>query len=265
MYPENNRVMNALRITLIQADLVWENIVANRDAFSSKLSLLGGSTDIIILPEMFSTGFTQNPGPFAEQMNGSTVGWMKDVASVANAVVTGSIIIREGSRYYNRLLWVTPEGEISSYDKYHLFRYAKEDTVFSGGKEKVIFTYKGWKIRPFICYDLRFPVWSANHQKEYDLGIYVASWPALRAAHWDALLMGRAIENQIYIAAVNRVGVDGNGFTYDGRSSLIDPQGRMLHKCGDGEEIITRTISKQVLEDYRAKFPAWKDMSVQYE
>lgn len=257
--------MNDLRLTLIQADLVWEDIIANRDVFSSKLATLAGTTDLIILPEMFTTGFTLNAEPLAEQMTGSTVAWLKEAASSAGAAITGSIIIHDGSNYYNRLLWVNPEGEVYHYDKYHLFRFAKEDLVFSSGDKKQIIQYKNWKIRPFICYDLRFPAWSANSHKEYDLGIYVANWPAPRSPHWDALLMARAIENQIYIAAVNRVGVDGKGLKYDGRSSLIDPQGRLLHRCGPLEETITLTISKKSLEEYRKNFPAWKDMASSYE
>ncbi len=257
--------MNDLRLTLIQADLVWEDIIANRDAFSHTFASLAGTTDLIILPEMFTTGFTLNAESLAEQMTGSTVAWLKHASTSVGAAITGSIIVKDGSKYYNRLLWVTPEGEVSHYDKFHLFRYAKEDQVFSGGENKLIISYKNWKIRPFICYDLRFPAWSANSHKEYDLGIYVANWPAARSAHWDALLMARAIENQAYIAAVNRVGVDGKGLKYDGRSSLIDPQGSLLHKCGPIEETITLTISKKSLEDYREKFPAWKDMAGSYE
>ena len=256
--------MNDLRLTLIQADLVWEDIIANRDAFSSTFASLAGTTDLIILPEMFTIGFTLDAEPFAEQMTGSTVAWLKEASKSAGAAITGSIIVQDYSNYYNRLLWVTPEGEIAYYDKHHLFRYANEDRVFTGGEKKLIIQYKNWKIRPFICYDLRFPAWSANSGKEYDLGIYVANWPAARSAHWDALLMARAIENQVYIAAVNRVGVDGKGLKYDGRSSLIDPQGAVLYKCGPSEETITLTISKKSLEDYRAKFPAWKDMVSNY-
>lgn len=253
--------MPDLRITVVQTALAWENAAANREHFGKLLAPLLGTTDLVILPEMFTTGFTLNGEHLAEEMDGPTVRWLQRLAQSIDAAVTGSIIIREGTSFYNRLVWMAPSGEMFHYDKRHLFRYAREDTVYTAGKNKLIIDYKGWKIRPFICYDLRFPAWSANVGKEYDLGIYVANWPAARAGHWQALLMARAIENQAYIAGVNRIGRDGNGLEYAGSSALFGPQGESIHECGAQQELVTCTISQSELEGYRSRFPAWMDIS----
>jgi predicted amidohydrolase len=253
--------MHDLRITLIQPDLVWEDAAANRDALQQLLAPLGGQTDLIILPEMFTTGFTLAGERLAETMSGPTVQWLNGLAGKLDAAVCGSIIISEQSLLYNRFLCALPSGKSRCYDKRHLFRYAKENSVYTAGKDKLVIDLKGWKIRPFICYDLRFPVWSANFNAEYDLGIYVANWPRARAEHWRALLAARAIENQIYVAGVNRVGIDGNGLEYDGGSTLHDPEGRVIERCGSARQCVTSTLSRAALEDYRMRFPAWKDFT----
>lgn len=251
--------MADLRVTLVQAELLWEDCVGNLHFFSQLLEPLAGTTDVVILPEMFTTGFSLNGEVLAETMTGPTVRWLQQLANNVDAAICGSVIIRQQSALYNRFIWVTPAGEIYHYDKHHLFRYAQENSVYSPGSEKLVIDYKGWKIRPFVCYDLRFPVWCANVNKAYDLGIYVANWPAARAAHWKALLLARAIENQVYIAGVNRIGRDGNNLEYAGDSMLLDPQGRIMQQCGAKEQCTTSVISHSELEEYRNRFPAWMD------
>lgn len=251
---------NDIRITVLQEDLVWEDPEANREKFGQLISVLAGKTDLVIMPEMFPTGFTLQAAHLAETMEGATVSWLKDMARTADCAVTGSVIIREKSNFYNRLLWAAPSGEILSYDKKHLFRYAKEDEVYTAGQAHLVVDLKGWKVRPFVCYDLRFPVWSANRGREYDLAVYVANWPETRAYHWRSLLTARAIENQAYVAGVNRVGVDGNNIAYNGESVIVDPEGNVLHQCGGKGETVTVRLDRQALEDYRNRFPAWKDM-----
>jgi predicted amidohydrolase len=248
-----------LQVTMVQTDIVWEDAAANRNRLKGLLESLG-TTDLIILPEMFTTGFTLHGEVLAESMQGPTVEWMVQCSADLDAVITGSIIVREKMSLYNRLIWVTPAGTIESYDKHHLFRYARENDIYSAGTEKKIFEVNGWKVRPFICYDLRFPCWSANVSKEYDLGFYVANWPKARTQHWDALLIARAIENQAYIAGVNRVGRDGNDLLYSGNSTVFDPQGQVLRKCGVDSAVVTTTLSREALEQYRLRFPAWMDM-----
>lgn len=250
-----------LRITLVQTDLVWEDAAANRKLLQQLLAPLGGQTDLIILPEMFTTGFTLAGERLAESMSGPTVQWLNGLAAELAAAICGSIIIREQSLLFNRFLCALPSGDTRWYDKRHLFRYANENSVYTAGRDKLIIDLKGWKIRPFICYDLRFPVWSANYNAEYDLGIYVANWPRPRAEHWKALLAARAIENQIYVAGVNRAGTDGNGLEYSGESTLHDPQGRVMKRCGSDTQCVTCTLPRTELEDYRMRFPAWQDFS----
>lgn len=215
---------NELKITLIQAPLVWENPEANRVYFSAEIKKLKSETDLIILPEMFTTGFTMNASALAETMKGKTVAWMKELAIKCNLAITGSLIITENGKFYNRLLFVTPEEEIFYYDKRHLFTLANEQEHYSPGTKKLILEYKGWKICPLICYDLRFPVWSRNLEN-YDVLIYVANWPEARIKAWDVLLQARAIENIAYCIGVNRVGVDGKGFNYVGHSAVYNALG----------------------------------------
>lgn len=253
--------MEDLKITLIQVELVWENIKANLQRFDRILDSLNSETDLVVLPEMFTTGFSTSCNILAESMDGQSISWMQDWAKTGHFDLVGSIIVKDHGNYYNRLLWVTPQGEIHCYDKKYLFRHAGEHHVYTSGKEKKVIRLKGWNIRPFICYDLRFPHWSLNHNLEYDLAIYVANWPKVRAAHWNSLLTGRAIENQAYVAGVNRIGRDGNNLVYQGDSSLIDPQGRLLYRCEDQAETVTLTLGGNELQSYRARFPVWKDLT----
>jgi len=253
-----------LSLALFQMDLYWENASANLAMFEEKMWNMKGKVDIMVLPEMFTTGFTMNTLSQAEPMNLHSTKWMKQMAAQMDAVITGSVIIQEGGNYFNRLLWATPDGQLAHYDKRHLFRMAKEDHHYSMGKENQIFTYKGWKIRPQICYDLRFPVWSrngasGNGEMNYDLIFYVASWPAPRMQAWDILLKARAVENLAYCIGVNRVGMDGNEVPYSGHSAAFDFKGNCLASGGENEGIIRVDLDKTALLAYREKFPAWKD------
>jgi predicted amidohydrolase len=248
----------SLTITLVQSTLHWESIDANLRMFDEKLANIG-NTDVIILPEMFTTGFSMEAVSLAEDMEDSkSIAWMKEKSETLNAVVTGSLIIKEGDQYYNRLIWVEPTGRQLHYDKKHRFTMAKEDLFFSAGTEKLIIDYKGWKIAPFICYDLRFPAWSRNLEN-YDLAFYVASWPTKRSFHWRSLLTARAIENQAYVVAVNRVGVDGKGFSYSGDSSVLSPIGELLYHQADEEAIYTTTLTKEHLHAMRQQYPFLRD------
>ncbi|WP_435357247.1 amidohydrolase [Emticicia sp. SJ17W-69] len=251
--------LSNLKITLIQTNLHWEEPTANLAMLEEKIFGISEATDLIILPEMFNSGFTMNASKVAEPMNLTTTRWMKQMAAQTGAVVTGSFIVKEGENYYNRLLWVEPKGEIDFYDKRHLFRMAKENDVFSEGKKRLIKTIKGWKVCPLICYDLRFPVWSRNVHLDYDLLIYVANWPKVRMYPWDSLLVARAIENQSYVVGVNRVGEDGNGFPHSGNSAIIDFTGKVLDRAIDNETILSYTLEKTPLDEFRQKFPAYLD------
>lgn len=219
--------MESLRVTLIQSHLHWENPVANRSHFSQLFDTIKQDTDLIVLPEMFTTGFTMNAEDVAEKSNGASVMWMKTEAKKHNTAITASLIIKEEGHYNNRLFFVTPEGSIETYDKKHTFTLAGEHTVFKAGDTIKQIEYKGWKIRPLICYDLRFPVWARNTD-EYDVLLYVANWPDKRVAAWDALLKARAIENMSYCIGVNRTGLDGNGHQYTGHSAVYDVLGRHI-------------------------------------
>jgi len=247
----------SLTITLVQSNLHWEAIDTNIAMFDQKLCDLP-HTDVVILPEMFSTGFSMNVKPIAETMEGKAVKWMRATAQKINAALTGSLIIEENGAYYNRLLWVEPDGTMHQYDKKHLFSMAEEDRSFSAGKERIIIDYKGWKIAPFICYDLRFPVWARN-TVDYDIAFYVANWPQKRSHHWKSLLVARAIENQAYVFGVNRVGVDGSGFEYSGDTTALDPAGTLLYQKSHEEAIHTFTISKEHLTDVRKRLPFLND------
>lgn len=244
----------SLTITLVQSTLYWESVDANLSMFNEKLAKLK-NTDIIILPEMFTTGFSMAVEVLAENMEDSrTIRWMHEKSKELNAVLTGSLIIKEKEQYYNRLLWVEPNGKQLFYDKKHLFSMAKEEQYFAAGNQKLLIEYKGWKIAPFICYDLRFPAWNRNLE-DYDLAFYVANWPAKRSFHWRSLLTARAIENQAYVVAVNRVGVDGKGFAYSGDSSVLNPIGELLYHQADQEALFTITLHKSVLEELRKQYP----------
>jgi omega-amidase len=249
-------ILNMLNITTIQSDIIWEDINTNLKNYQEKIDSIN-PTDLIILPEMFSTGFSMNPKNISETMNGVTINWMKDNASKMNCAICGSIIIEEDDKYFNRFIWVNPDGSIHKYDKKHLFSFAGENENYSAGNEKLIIEYKGWKICPLICYDLRFPVWSRNTE-DYDLLIYVANWPTKRKLAWKSLLVARAIENQCYVIGVNRVGNDEKNY-YSGESSLINALGETLYTNSHIEDIYTTTISKYELNKVRAQLPFLND------
>lgn len=224
-----------LTTALLQADLIWENSEANRAQFQQKINTLSSDVDIIILPEMFTTGFSMNAVNLAEPPQGPSFQWMRQNAEERNTAITGSIIISENGNYYNRLYFVFPDGSFEQYDKRHTFTLAKEHETYTSGKKKLIVKYKGWRICPLVCYDLRFPVWSRNTE-DYDILIYVANWPAVRVAAWDTLLKARAIENLCYCVGVNRVGVDGNDHPYPGHTTAYDCLGNPLIPIDNDEE-----------------------------
>jgi omega-amidase len=252
-----------LNVTLIQSDLHWENPVANLAMFEEEIWKIGQSTDVIVLPEMFPTGFSMNAQVLAEAMNLRTFKWMKQMAQQTGALMLGSFIAKENSDHFNRLLWMEPNGTFKTYDKRHLFRMAEEHKVYSPGKGKLLEKWKGWNICPLVCYDLRFPVWSRNtwennSQGTYDLLVYVANWPKARVTQWDTLLKARAIENLSYVVGVNRIG-DGNGVAYNGHSAVIDPKGDLLFGAGETAVIKTVKLSYEELHAYRTRFPAYLD------
>lgn len=251
--------MEDLTVTIIQSDLAWENPQKNRDVFSEKIQSIKERTDLIVLPEMFTTGFTLNAKPLAEPENGPTLNWMMEKAQSKNAVIIGSLIITENGKYFNRLFWVRPDGSYLSYDKRHLFRMADEHKVFSGGEERIIAELKGWKILPLVCYDLRFPAWARGPKKDYDLIIYIANWPESRSSSWRLLLPARGVENQAYAIGVNRVGIDGTGKSYRGDSAIFNPIGKIIVQEAYKEGIFTESLSMQELDRYRSKFPVWMD------
>lgn len=245
---------NLLNVAIIQTEIIWENTNQNLVNFSNKIDAISNNIDLIVLQEMFTTGYTINANAVAETMNGVTVKWMKEKAKEKDALLMGSIIIEENGNYYNRLIAAFPSGEIQHYDKRHLFSYAGEDKVFTPGIKKVIIEYKNWKILPLICYDIRFPVWSRN-TTEYDVLIYVASWPSVRVTAWDTLLKARAIENLSYVIGANRLGKDGNNIEYVGHSSVIDALGNTILEFEDNEEAVkTVLLDKNHIIESRNKF-----------
>jgi omega-amidase len=248
-----------LTVTIVQTDLHWQDIDANLDMFTTKLDRVDSLCDLILLPEMFSTGFSMEAAALAEPMEGKAVRWLRHQARIRGIDMAGSLMIVENGRYLNRLVWGRPDGSLVTYDKKHLFRYAGEHKVYTAGDKHLSVALKGWRIRPFICYDLRFPVWCRNLNGAYDLAFFVANWPARRSLHWKTLLRARAIENQAFIIGVNRVGTDGNGFEYSGDSAAIDPMGTVLFEQSWKEQCATLRLERNILEDYRAQFPAWKD------
>lgn len=254
--------MQSLSVTLIQSDIHWEDKEANLSMFQQKIDSIAEKTHIIVLPEMFSTGFTMNAEALAETMDGSTIQWMKNISEKKKAVVTGSIIIEEDGHYFNRLIWMLPNRQYSFYDKRHLFSFAGEDIPYQNGDKRLIASLSDWKINLQTCYDLRFPVWNRQPtelEKQYDVLINVANWPDKRSSQWRTLLSARAIENQCCIVGVNRVGTDGNGHHYDGFSSVVDPLGRVLWTKGNEEAIYTHTFSKEDLLKVRSNFPFLND------
>jgi predicted amidohydrolase len=254
--------MNTLRVSLVQADLAWHDAAANRRKFESLLAPLAGQSDLIVLPEMFTTGFTMEAEAVAEIANGPSVDWMREQAAKLGAVITGSIATRDGHGYFNRLTWMRPDGTSESYDKRHLFRMAREQDHYQAGTRRAIVELKGWKVLPLVCYDLRFPVWSRNRigsEDAYDLLLYVANWPERRRYAWQTLIRARAIENLSYCVAVNRVGTDGGGFDYAGDSAALDFMGQPLTEGVEGEFVRTVALDGRALETFRAKFPAHLD------
>lgn len=251
--------MSNLTVTLLQSNPAWEEIDANLAMYDHQLDGIDADTDLIVLPEMFSSGFSMNASCLAESMNGRTVTWMKQKALEIKTALIGSLIIEENDHYYNRMVFVHPDGRLITYDKKHLFAFAGEDQVYTAGKAHADIVLQQWRIRPFICYDLRFPIWIRNLNLGYDVALFTANWPAPRAAHWQTLLRARAIENQTYVIGVNRVGKDGNGLEYPGHSAVIAPTGdvilEMAQKEGDG----TITLDRKLLDQFRKEFPVWRD------
>ena len=247
-----------MQVLLIQAPLVWEKPKLNRNYFEECISAISEKVDLIVLPEMFTTGFTMNPSAVAETMQGETVVWIQSLAKAKNCAITGSIVIEENGNFYNRMLFVFPSGEIQHYDKRHLFTLAGEEKVYIAGTQKLIVEYLGWKICPLVCYDLRFPVFSRNVE-EYDLLIYVASWPKVRTSAWDALLKARAIENVSYVVGVNRIGEDASGHNYVGHSQIVDCLGEYVVEPQESEAIFIATLDKSKLSEIRQKFAFLND------
>ncbi len=256
--------MQDLKITIIQSLLYWENKEKNYSMFEKKIEKIKKPTDLIILPEMFNTGFSMVPEDLAEEQEGNTLEWMRKLADKKGCALCGSYIVKDNLDYFNRFVFVSPDTPYHFYDKRHLFRMGKEHENFSPGKENTIIEYKSWKILPQVCYDLRFPVWSKNNfvdnSFDYDLLIYVANWPSVRSNAWKALLKARAIENQAYVAGVNRVGLDGNNKDHSGNSRIIDPLGKKIARIKTNTEgITTAKLSYQKLMEYREDFAVGLD------
>jgi predicted amidohydrolase len=257
--------MQDLKFTLIQSELHWEDAEANLSMFEEKIWQISGSTDVIVLPEMFTTGFTMAASKMAEHMNMRTFKWMRQMADQTGALILGSYIVTVHDRYYNRMLWMEPGGNFKTYDKRHLFRMANEHKTYAAGESLLITTWRGWRICPLICYDLRFPVWSRNRwdaaskRPFYDVAVYVANWPTTRIDAWNTLLKARAIENLSYVVGVNRVGQDGNGIEYNGHSAIISPKGDAIFSNDDMETTRTLELSANSLHSFRDRFPAYLD------
>lgn len=259
--------MTPLRISLLQTDLVWEDKHENLRRLRERLETARGTTEIVVLPEMFSTGFSMNPASLAEPVEGETMSTLRHWASELNIALAGSYVAEAAPddtslppRYHNRAFFLTPEGDACHYDKRHLFRMGGEADCYAPGHDRPLIRYRGWNILLLVCYDLRFPVWSRNRNNEYDLLIYVANWPASRRNVWDILLQARAIENISYVCGVNRIGKDFHGTAHNGGSVVYSPQGKRLASApDDAEALITTTLDADALQRFREKFPTWKD------
>lgn len=252
--------INNLKITVFQAYLFWENTEKNLKNLTLRLSSgVKEKTDLIVLPEMFNTGFSMNAESLSETMDGRTMNWLAETAKRYECVVTGSLMIKENDHYYNRMIWMLPDGQYEKYDKHHLFSLGGEDKVYTAGQEQVIVDLKGWKIRLAICYDLRFPVWLRNTDAAYDILLVIASWPDKRSAHWKALIPARAIENQCFVIAVNRVGHDGNEVYHSGHSMCLDANGNTVYYKPEDEDLYTFSIAYPDLEKNRRSFPFLSD------
>lgn len=257
--------MQDLKVTIVQTDLHWEDPTANMAMLEEKIWGIGKSADVIVLPEMFTTGFSMEARKLGEMMNMRTFKWMKQMADQTGALILGSYIASVHERYYNRLIWMEPGGQFKTYDKRHLFRMAEENHVYTAGESQLIGHWKSWRICPLICYDLRFPVWSRNRwnaslkRPSYDLLVYVANWPQVRVQAWDTLLKARAIENLSYVVGVNRVGTDGKGIDYNGNSAIIGPKGDTIFSASSEEVVKTIELNAHSLQAYRDRFPALLD------
>lgn len=258
--------MNNLRVSLVQGATRWHDPAGNRDYYGELMAPLRGTTDLVLLPETFTSGFSNEAIDQAETDDGPTLAWLRAQASLLDAAVTGSVQIRDRDVVFNRLYFVTPDGSVQRYDKRHLFRYAREHERYAGGRDRITVDWRGWRICPLVCYDLRFPVFSRNRfgveragALDYDLLLYVANWPSARAYPWKTLLRARAIENLCYVAGLNRVGSDGNGIHYAGDSAVIDFLGHPLSECTDAEVVVTTTLLASELAAHRERFPAMLD------
>lgn len=250
--------MQDLNVTIIQDEISWQDPEANRIRYQSHFAKIPANTDLVVLPEMFSTGFYMEPWQCYETMDGETVAWMSENAKRMDTVVTGSLIMKVEENFLNRMIWATPDGKITWYDKRHLFRFGGEHHNYSAGNDRVVMSLKGWRLGLFICYDLRFPVWSRN-RNDYDIGIYVSNWPNARQFAWDSLVRARAIENQTYVLGVNRLGSNPIGDDYSGGSVILDCLGMPMEDCEDKTTIANATLSWQKLEEFREYFPAAMD------
>jgi len=264
----NKQAMNTLddlRVSLVQADTVWHDAAANRELYGALVRPLRRETDLVVLPETFTSGFSNEAISDAEDMHGASVAWMRQLAEDTGAAITGSLVIAEAGRVVNRLIWAEPDGGLRWYDKRHLFRMADEHLRYAGGHSRELWSWRGWRILPQVCYDLRFPVFSRNRwlqeeqRAEYDLALYVANWPSPRRYAWRTLLRARAIENLAWVVGVNRVGTDGNGHAYSGDSAVLDPLGMPLLDLGAQTQVVTTVLSATLLEAHRRRFPAFMD------
>lgn len=253
------KMREPIKITICQTYLFWENTEKNLSNISLKLSALREDTDLILLPEMFNTGFTMNVKECAENMSGTTMRWLFDTAKKHNCVVAGSLIIEEEGKYFNRFVWMSPDGSYITYDKRHLFGLMGEQKKFTPGSQRILTEIKGWKFCPMICYDLRFPIWTRSIDYSYDILVYTASWPDSRSSHWRTLIPARAIENHAYVIGVNRVGYDGNDEYYSGGSMCIAPSGEVVYYRPEDEDLYTFTLLPDDLQKMREKYPFMAD------
>jgi omega-amidase len=255
--------MEELKICLVQTTLKWEDKKANLLSLEQQIRKIEPGNHIVVLPEMFSTGFSMRPAEFAESMEGETVQWMRARAAEKKMIICGSIIVKDKDAFYNRLIWMQPDGKYGHYDKRHLFAFAGEDQFYSSGDNRLIASVGGWKVNLMVCYDLRFPVWARQQFNdgnfEYDLLIYVANWPGRRSHAWRTLLQARAIENQCFVAGVNRIGDDGNGIAHSGNSMIVDPLGEIRQEAINAETLLSFCLKRSDLEEIRQKYPFWKD------
>ena len=248
-----------MKVAIIQSPLSWENPILNRNYFEEKINEITQEVDLIVLPEMFTSGFTMNPSAVAETMQGETIQWLQSLAKAKKCAITGSLIIKEGENFFNRLVFVFPNGELQFYDKRHLFTLAGEDKVYTSGKEKLIVDYLGWKICPLVCYDLRFPVFARNIEN-YDLLLYVANWPKPRINAWDILIKARSVENMCYTIGVNRVGLDSNNLEYIGHSQVVDYLGNSILEPQESEAVFIVELNKDIMLETRKKLGFLNDL-----